>query len=225
MKKDASAVSVIGGADGPTSIFLVGRKEMNILQRIKASFFNRKYIRKRARAERTIASLAPNAHTIEETIQYIRQRYHAAEADSSYPLYNSRKRSMKHQLIQRNQPELLGEEKQFLPPADLNDEQALLAWQQKIDAWADECMARADAVPYDVFPTDYHLFIIDRQDEGTLEVEIDSMNSSLSVSYSGNQKIMEPILKDIHLYYGVSEEDIAHRSERYLSLLGALTFD
>lgn len=225
MKKDVSAVSAIGGADGPTSIFLVGRKEMNIWQHIKASFFNRKYIWKRARAEKTIASLAPNAHTIEETIQYIRQRYHAAEADSSYPLYSSRKRSMKHQLIQRNQPELLGEEKQFLPPADLNDEQALLAWQQKIDAWADECMARADAVPYDVFPTDYHLFIIDRQDEGALEIEIDSINSSLSVSFSGNQKIMEPILKDIYLYFGVSEEDIAHRSERYLSLLGALTFD
>lgn len=222
MKKAVSAASIIGGADGPTSIFLAGRKEMNILQRVKSTFLNKKYKRKRARAER---SIIPGAHTIEETIQYLEKRYHAVEADDSYPFYNSRKRSMKHQLIQRNQPELLGKEKQFLPPADLNDKQAFLAWQQKIDAWADECMARADAVPYDVFPTDYHLFIISIQEEGALEVEIDSINSSLSVSFSGNQKVMKPILKDIYLYFGVSNEDIEHRSERYLSLLTALTFD
>lgn len=222
MKKDVSSTSIIGGADGPTSIFLVGRREMNIFQRIKSAFFNGKYKRKRARAKR---SIVPGAHTIEETIQYIKKRYHASEADSSYPCYRSRQRSMKYQLIQRNQPELLGDETQFLPPADLNDKQAILQWQQQIDAWMDECMAKADAVPYEVFPTDYHLFVISIQGEGTLEVEIDIQNSSLSISFSGSQKIMNPILKDIYLYFGVSKEDIEHRSERYLSLLTALTFN
>ncbi|MDE5908189.1 MAG: sodium ion-translocating decarboxylase subunit beta [Lachnospiraceae bacterium] len=128
MKKAVSETSIIGGADGPTSIFIVGRKEMTLLQRIKAAFFNRTYKRKRARAEK---SIIPNAHTTDETIQYIKRRYHAAEADGSYPYYHSRKRSMKYQLIQRNHPELLGEEKQFFPPADLNDKQALLCWQQQ----------------------------------------------------------------------------------------------
>jgi len=38
MSKKASAVSVIGGADGPTSVFLIGGKEKNIFRRIKKWF-------------------------------------------------------------------------------------------------------------------------------------------------------------------------------------------
>ena len=67
MKKN---VSIIGGADGPTSIFVVGRKEKNILKRINITFLNRQYKRKRALAA---TSIVPDAHTIEEVIQYIMQ--------------------------------------------------------------------------------------------------------------------------------------------------------
>ena len=219
MKKN---VSIIGGADGPTSIFVVGRKEKNILKRIKITFLNRQYKRKRALAAK---SIVPDAHTIEEVIQYIQQRYSAVEADSSYPYYQSRKRSMKYDLIRRHNPELLGEEKKFFPPADLNDKQAVLEWQQQLDAWFRECQEKTDAVPYEVFPTDYHLFIINKGELGSLEIEMDTFCPHLSVSYSGDKKIMAPILKDIYLYFGVSKEDIDHQTERYMFLLTALTFE
>lgn len=215
-------VSIIGGADGPTSIFIAGRKEKNILTRIKMAFFNRKYKKKRALAEK---SIVPNAHTIEEVIQYIGQRYNAVEADSSYPYYQSRKRSMKYDLIRRSHPELLGEEKHFFPPADLNDSQAASKWQEQIELWVNECQQKTDAVPYEVFPTDYRLFIIDKGEMGLLEVELDALYPNLSVSYSGNPKIMKPISKDIYLYFGVSKEDIDRRTDRYISLLSALTFE
>lgn len=218
MKKN---VSIIGGADGPTSIFVVGHKEKNILKRVKMAFFNKQYKRKRALAEK---SIVPDAHTIEEVIQYIQQRYDAVEADCSYPYYQSRKRSMKYDLIRRHNPELLGEEQQFFPPADLNDQQAVSEWQQQIDAWVKECQKRTDAVPYEMFPTDYHLFIINMEEKGSLEIEADTLYPNLSISYSGDRKVMEPILKDIYLYFGVSKEDIEHRTERYTSLLSALTF-
>lgn len=218
MKKN---VSIIGGADGPTSIFVVGRKEKNILKRIKITFLNRQYKRKRALAEK---SIVPDAHTIEEAIQYIQHRYCAVEADCSYPYYQSRKQSMKYDLIRRHNPELLGEEKQILPPADSNDQQAVSKWQQQIDAWFKECQEKTDAIPYEVFPTDYHLFIINKGNLGSLEVEMDTLHPTLSISYSGDHKIMQPILKDIYLYFGVSKEDIDRRTERYTSLLSALTF-
>lgn len=220
-KKMKNNVSIIGGADGPTSIFVVGRKEKNILKRIQMAFSNRKYKKKRSLAEK---SIVPNAHTIEEVIQYIQQRYNAARADCSYPYYHSRKRSMKYHLIRRKNPDLLGEEKQFLPPEDWNDQQAVLEWHQKLDDWTEECQRRADAVPYEVFPTDYHLFIINKGELGSLEVEMDALCPYLSVSYSGDKKVMEPILRDIYLYFGVSQEDIDHRTERYGSLLAALSF-
>lgn len=102
--------------------------------------------------------------------------------------------------------------------------QAVSKWQQQIDAWFKECQEKTDAIPYKVFPTDYHLFIINKGNLGSLEVEMDTLRPTLSISYSGDPKIMQPILKDIYLYFGVSKEDIDHRTERYTSLLSALTF-
>ncbi|MBD5548441.1 MAG: sodium ion-translocating decarboxylase subunit beta [Lachnospiraceae bacterium] len=219
MKKN---VSIIGGADGPTAIFVAGRKEKNLLKRIKIAFLNRQYKRKRALAEK---SIIPDAHTLEEVIHYIQQRYDAVEADCPYPYYLSKKRSMKYNLIKRLNPKLLGEEKQILPPADFNDRQAVSEWQQQIDAWIKECQEKTDAVSYEVFPTDYHLFIINKGNLGSLEVEMDTLHPTLSISYSGDHKIMQSILKDIYLYFGVSKEDIDRRTERYTSLLSALTFN
>ncbi len=110
MKKSAKAVSIIGGADGPTNIFIAGsHKEKNIFRRIKSAYINRKYKRKRALAAK---SIFPNPHTIEEVILYIKQQYSAFEADDSYYCYQKRKRDMKMALIQREKPELLGGDQQ-----------------------------------------------------------------------------------------------------------------
>ena len=46
------------------------------------------------------------------------------------------------------------------------------------------------------------------------------------ISYSGNKKVMkqfEKISKDLYIYYGVSEDDIKKKTERYLSLVTALS--
>lgn len=49
MKKSAGAVSIIGGADGPTSVFIAGRTEKNIFKRFQMYIRNRKYRRKRGK--------------------------------------------------------------------------------------------------------------------------------------------------------------------------------
>jgi len=78
-------------------------------------------------------------------------------------------------------------------------------------------------IPYEVFPIDYHLFIINKGGHGTLIIELDTFHPNLSASYSGNKKIMEPILKDIYIYFGVSQEDIDYRTNRYEMLLAVLS--
>lgn len=219
MGKAAKSYSIIGGADGPTSVFIAGHKEKNIFKRIKMNALNKKNKKKRELAKK---SIVPGTHTIEETIRYMKQRYSAVEANSSYLFYNERKKNMKYYLIQSEKSELLGEEKKFPLPEDFNDGQAVREWQRQIDEWTNECQRKADAIPYEVFPTDYHLFIINKGEHGTLEIELDTFYLNFSTSYSGNKKIMEPILKDIHIYFGVSQEDIDYRTSRYEMLLAVL---
>lgn len=223
MGKSVRAVSIISGVDGPTSVFVVGRKhnDKNIFIRMKSKRLNRKYKKKKVLAEK---SIVPGAHTMEETIQYMKQKYGAVEVDFSYPYYKNRKRDSKHLLIRREKPELLGEDVTILPPEDLSDGQAVREWQREIDEWDKECKRKVDLISNVEFPTDYHLFIINKGENGKMEVEIDVIHHMISISYSGKQKIMNPISKDIHLYYGVSGEDIDQKTNRYQMLVTALSY-
>ena len=59
-----------------------------------------------------------------------------------------------------------------------------------------------------------------------MEMEIDYHWNIFGISYSGSKndmKQMKKIAKDLYLYYGVSEEDIRNKSERYHSLLVTLS--
>lgn len=220
MSKVARAVSVIGGADGPTSVFLVGSgKEKNIFKRMKTEYRNWKYKKRRQAVEKTIK---PGMHTVGETILYIKNQYGAVEADRTYYDYNDRKLDLKYSLIQRNRPELLGEEKRFEPPRDFKDQQAVQEWMNQIDEWREKCLKCVAEIPNDVFPTDYHMLVIERGAQGSLQVETDTVHSIIQVSYSGDKKIMEPIKKDIYLFYGVSKEDMNQKTDRYRSLVTVL---
>ncbi len=216
--------TVIGGADGPTSIFLAGNfkghKEKNIIKIIKRKILNTKVNIKR---KKTAKLIVPNPHTIEQTIQYIKQQYHAEEADCSYPYFNERKLNMKYLLIQRKKPELLGEEKKIVPPQDFNNIELLNKWQKSIEEWSNKCLKKTESISDKTFPTDYHLFLINKEEDGTLEIELDTLYPNISISYSGNKKILEPILKNIYMYYGVSKKDIHYKTERYKTLLSILS--
>ena len=59
--KSAQSVSIIGGSDGPTSIFLVGdrNRKPSLRQRIKRACY-------RARKKRIAASITAGAHSLDE---------------------------------------------------------------------------------------------------------------------------------------------------------------
>ena len=57
------------------------------------------------------------------------------------------------------------------------------------------------------------------------DIEIDDTRGTFGVSFSGDNKALkcfQTIAKDLYIYYGVSENDISQKTERYLSLLGVL---
>ncbi len=55
----------------------------------------------------------------------------------------------------------------------------------------------------------------------SLYIEVDDIAETFGISFSGSEKF-QAINKDLYTYYGVSENDIAENSARYLSLLGVL---
>lgn len=154
-KKSKTSVSIIGGADGPTSVYIAGRTGKKI---IKAKIWNYIYKFRRNKAEKQIVA---EAHTLEEVVAYAIDTYHAVEVNKE---------------------------------------------------------------PYDGF-VDFHVYEMN-VDDGCLEMELDYIAKIFGVSYSGNKRVMKQLKKiaqDLYLYYGVTEEDIKNKSERYSSMLAILS--
>lgn len=72
---------------------------------------------------------------------------------------------------------------------------------------------------------DFHIYEI-KVGEGRVEIEMDYDKGVFGISYSGSKKVikqMKEIVKDLYVYYGVSEDDIRNKSERYHALLAILS--
>ena len=100
-KNDKSVISIIGGADGPTSIFIAGRTGKRPLKvRIK----NWIYCQKR---RRIAVKIRPNPHTLKQVTAFMKMEYGAAEVSKESRQYQERKASLREGLIIQNRPELL----------------------------------------------------------------------------------------------------------------------
>lgn len=212
------AVTKIGGADGPTAIFLCG-KEQSFFERLKSRLRWWKHERQRRMVARLLAETPLIPHTIAETLSYIKERYPIEEQNADCcQMYEERRNNLRFSLIQKRQPDLLGEIIPVRPPKDLSDEQEVLRWQQEVRQQSEEMERRAAAVPKEDFPMDYHFYVIDQGENGQLEIEADFIHQELCCSYGGNKEKLWPILKDIYLYYGISREDTKQKTERYRML-------
>ena len=203
---NAISVSVIGGADGPTSIFVAGPGEKRALKaRIRDSI----YRYKRKRAEKRIVA-AP--HSLAETVQYAKDKYGLTEAAEQM-------RCLKENLVLRQKPELLGSLGELSEP-DLTDETAVQAFLDLLEARS----RKIAQLPDDAVPMDFHLYKI-KMGDGLLQMGIDYIWQDLSLSYSGNRAAMRKFKKtaeDLYRFYGVSAADIQNHSARYTALVSAL---
>lgn len=83
-----NSVSVIGGADGPTSIFTAGKSGKKPLKQKVLGYI---YKCRRKRAEKKITA---GAHTLEELAAYAADKYGAAEVDNTKKSYEDSKSPM-----------------------------------------------------------------------------------------------------------------------------------
>lgn len=71
--KSSEAMSIIGGPDGPTSVFIADKSGKKTLKARVKRFF---YKHKRKRVEKRIV---PGAHALEEVVAYAKEKYRAVE--------------------------------------------------------------------------------------------------------------------------------------------------
>ena len=214
MGKGAGSVSIIGGADGPTSIFIVGKGgKVKLTTRIQNYF----RIIKRNRIKKQITA---NPHTLEEVVEWLKREHGAVEVSQQSHNYLEQKQSLKASLIMRHRPDLLGELINLEPPEG-EDVEALKAFCEKIQ----ERRNRAAEIADDIFPIDFHIYEIKWSENDRMQIGVETVWQVLDGSFSGDKKTMKQLrklYKKIYLYYGVTAEDIKNETERYKSLLGVL---
>lgn len=217
MEKRAEAVSIIGGADGPTSVFIVGKekgkRKKSLKQRVGAFF----YEQKKRRVEKRITA-AP--HTLQETAAYIVNTYGGVELSGGERVVREERNSLKTSLILEYRPELLGTLAKLDKPID-HTKEAVMEFMHQIELREQA----AQKLSEEEFPMDFHVYEI-RLLGGCLRVSMETVWGKFGVSYSAssgnNMKKLRSIAKELYCYYGVTETDISLCSGRYLALRAVL---
>ena len=214
MGKGAGSVSIIGGADGPTSIFIAGKgSKVNLTTRIQNYF--RKLKRNRLKKQITV-----NPHTLEEVVELLKREYGAVEVSQQSFNYQEQRKCLKASLVMRHRPDLLGELMDLKPPEGENVE-ALKTFLGQIQ----EREKMAAEIADDIFPIDFHIYEIKWSENDRMQIGVETVWQVLDGSFSGDKKTMKQLrklYKKIYWYYGVTAEDIKNETERYKSLLGVL---
>lgn len=213
MKKNASAVSVIGGADGPTSVFLLKRNSKLIVRQKLQRF---KYNMKKAYVERT---LKPGAHTLDEVMTYLVKEHGFVEPDKEE--IKEEYEEMRASFLIQHAPELLGEYAK-LPELKSESQEDLLAYVRQ----AQERTEKAKDIPATEFDIDFHKFQISFDDiNDNIHFVIEKRFGHIGGGASGNRRVIkrfQRLDKEIYRYYGVTEEDIRTKSQRYKDVVRAL---
>ena len=149
MGKGAGSVSLIGGADGPTSIFIAGKGG-----RVKLTTRIQNYFRKLKR-NRLKKWITVDPHTLEEVVELLKREYGAVEVSQQSFNYQEQKKCLKASLVMRHRPDLLGELMDLKPPKREDMEALKTFWGQ-----IQEREKMAVEIADDIFPLDFHIYEI-----------------------------------------------------------------
>lgn len=214
MGKSASAATMIGGADGPTSVFVIKKNpKLTLRQKIEKL----KYKMKRTYVERTLKA---ESHSMDEVMEYIVNVHGFIELDNND--VQQEYKEMRASFIMQYEPELLGEYA-TMPKLRSESQEDIQAHIKQFE----ERQQRAMEIPVTEFDIDFHKFQIPFDDiNDNMHITIEKKFAYIGGGVSGNKKIMKRfkrIYKDVYRYYGVTSEDIRSKSKRYEQVVRALT--
>lgn len=225
-KNGVAAVTIISGSDGPTSVFLAGKRgvrEKNPLRRLKNWYKRSRYEKRRANV---VKSLVAKPHTPDGLAAYLEKKYHAKELAPESQRAKEGWRNTKSSIVWREHGEKM-EELGYAPPEkkcpqDMRDMDAVRKWHE----YMEEYDAAAAGLDEALVPLDYHIYEISVGNVGTMEVQMEKIRGLLNVSFCSapeHKRRAQEIMCDIYRYYGVTQEDIDKTTDRYLTLVTILT--
>ena len=213
-RKRVSATTIIGGSDGPTSIFLVGNKggELSLRQKFERECYE-------VRKKRVEKSIKADAHTMDEVSEYIVNELGYIEVDKSEFRYKEEYREMRASFLMQYKPELLGELAE-IPKLENHDEKSLRCFFEQLE------MRRkaAESISTDLFDIDLHIFAKmtnNLESSFLIEKNYELISSSSSGSKSEMKKF-EKLFRKVYMYYGVTQKDIDEHTKRYEELVRVL---
>ena len=211
MGKGAGSVSIIGGTDGPTSIFIAGKDG-----KVKFTTRIQNYFRKIKR-DRIKKRITANPHTLDEVVELLKREYSAVEVSQQSHNYLEQRVCLKASLVMRHCPDLLGELMDLEPP-ESEDVKALKAFWEQIQ----EREKMAAEIADNIFPLDFHIYEIKCPENCMMQIGVETVWQVIDGSFSGDKKTMKQLKKmfrEIYLYYGVTDEDIKNETESFLYTL------
>ncbi len=215
MNKNSSAASVIGGADGPTSVFFLKRdKKLTLRQK----FERWKNSIKKAHIEKT---LKPDSHTLDEVMEYIVNKHGFTKLDNASDEMVEEYNQMRASYIIQDDPELLGEYSE-MPQLKGESPEDIQLYMQQIETRTQKALE----IPTAVYDIDFHKFQKNFTDiNDNVHITIEKTHSYIGGGASGNKKVIKQfrrVYKDVYRYYGVTQEDIDSKSRRYKDVVRGL---
>lgn len=220
--KGAEGITIIGGADGPTSIFLAGTRDDK--KRAKRKLEMEKKL------ERLKKTIQAEPHTLDELELYMEERWKAKRLDQKDKEAVWQEEALRTTLILTHRPELLS-----TPEPEAIDENASKKEQMAFLKQIQKRMEEAERIPAEEFPLDFRVYriLVDGSSTQKQEDEKLSQNTRLDIQIEKNFQILQAstqyegdeekekikdIVKDIYRYYGVTEEDKEKGTERFIAL-------
>lgn len=210
--KGAAEYSIIGGADGPTSIFIAGKTDNK-----------EKKLERERKLEKLKKTIPADPHTLDELEEYLVKTYQGERLSEEQEETVHEKEAMRQTLILTKRPELLS-----TPEPSPIDQKASKKEQMAFIEQIQKRFEEAEKISEEEFPIDFRVYRIylnggaEQAHNSSLDVQIEKNYEILQVSmqYQGKEEEekLKNIIKDIYRYYGVSEEDKEKGSERFLML-------
>lgn len=205
----------IESKDGPSSVLILNnRKKLTLKQ-----WFHRfRYDLKRKRIEKTISST--EYHSMEEVLTYAVNECGLVEVDREDVEVKEEYDEVRASFLLQYHPELLDDDEK-LPSLNSEEPKAVMEHMQKNQ----DRIRRAKDVPRELFDIDFHKFEQKYEDDNEeLFVSIETNYGYIGGSACGDRAIkrLNDIMVRLYKYYGVTQEDIDNRTERYRHLVSEL---
>lgn len=213
--KKGNKIYRINSEDGPTSVFILKNTKNRTL---KQRFQKIKYNRKKKRIEKIITG--ESHHSMEDVLAFAVNECGLAELDRDSATVKEEYEQLRASFILQYKPELLGEYAE-IPRLESEEPEAVMKHLEKCK----EQLQRAMAVPKELFDIDMHKYIKEYSDiNESLDVVIETKYGYIGGGAGGDQAVkdLDEMMKRLHKYYGVTQEDIDNQTERYKNLIRTL---